>query len=171
MSVATSSRLSVLVRKNEGKRLLSVLIPEIVAKTRLTKSNLKFLPLEDSDPIQQRFEEFFAARQTEQGVLALRTWKDFFAFSQDISKVASTFFNSMMYLFFQTSDKIGALRLDSRQLFENAPSLLEIDGDSIYACNEDLTCGLVLDKYEEDGCWIYEALVWGDELKAAVLRK
>ncbi|WP_089725562.1 hypothetical protein [Candidatus Thiosymbion oneisti] len=140
-----------------------------MAKTTITKSDLEFLPLEDTDPIRQRFEAVFADRQEKQGVLVSKRWEQFSEFTRDISETASIFFPNVMYLFFQVSDKVGALSLDSRQLLMNAPSLLEIDGDSIYACNGDMSCGLVLDKFEEDGYWIYEAFVWGDELKAALL--
>lgn len=169
MSVTTSNRLSLLVRKNEGKKLLSPLKAEIVAKTAIAKDDLGFIPLEESDPIRQRFETVFAERQEQQSSLVSKTWKDISDFKQDMSRIATIFFLKAMYLFFQVSDKIGALRIDSERLFNNAPGFLEVDGDSVYACNEDLSFGLVLDKYEEDGKWVYEALVWGDKLKDALL--
>lgn len=158
-----TSRLSVLVRKNAGKRKLQQLAKQIADNTSLTVESIHFLPLEVSDSLRQRFITEYNKRRDDPTQTLTKTWNSEQEARTEIARIAPEFRLERMYVFFQCSDLVGALIMMSHPFFQNCIDLVKVDGDSIYGCTENANYGIIVDKHEESGLWKYEGIFWGGE--------
>lgn len=165
MNSSHKEKLNFAIRKNAGKLLLEKLKRSIAQDSKLTTAELNFLPLEESDLLQGKLHERFEILRTDRSKLNIISWTMRQEISRVMSKVALQLSGKDVVIFFQNSDKVGALRLSDQVFFRNAIFLLDIDGDSIYGCYDNFSNGVVLDKSYEDGTWLYEVMVWGETWK------
>lgn len=152
--------MDLLLRKNKGIKSLELFTSSLLQKTSI--KDLNFSTLEQRDSLWEIYCKLSKNEKARQ-IFKLDTQQDNSKLMLifDHLKTSNQQFNG--YVFFNQYSNIGILSMDTPLFFENATTLLNIDGNSIYFLDVDRKNGLLLDYYESDNGlgWTYELIILG----------
>lgn len=152
------SKAQFLRRKSIGKQMLLDFKQKIGHLTGLSDQEYKFLPLEESEP---RRQECLAEFNAVGGRFSLEATSLNEPSLNEVLKKLSKLIDCEMFLFFQESEYIGGMKLQSAIFFREATNLLAVDGDTVYGYFEDPRNGLLLD-LDVSAERRYEIVAWGE---------
>ena len=159
-------RLQILVRKNYGKKILPDLIDKITTRTSIPRDSIDIRPLEESDAIREPYEHMWGELRKVEGRIWVLSWHEARPAKVAFSKILLKSPKKTVMVYLTHFTDAGALRLSEQHFLRNAAELLEIDGDDVWAVCDDCSNGVLFDKFEERGQWVYELRVWGDDWRS-----
>ena len=115
--------LYLLLRRNAGRLLFPEFAERLGAATGRTVTYDEFLPLPTSDSIRSVFADRLEAEEDKAPSL-LAEWHDAEKMESDLAALAASL--GTVFLFFDVSDRVGALPIDAADLFRSAASFLEV---------------------------------------------
>ncbi|MBX9805343.1 MAG: hypothetical protein K2Y18_06280 [Alphaproteobacteria bacterium] len=158
--------INLLLRKNRGKTDLEKIHKRLIEATSIPE--LYFTSLEQRDILNEKFFMLFKNEKARH-VFKLE--------NQDSNLILKKIFKQLTIspqqfggnLCFSHYENIGLLQINTPLFFENAPVLLEIDGNSLFIIDEDLKNGIMVDYYESDNGpgWTYELIILGQKWSEA----
>lgn len=160
MNDLQKEKMKILLRKNNGKLILKDLMNNIFVQTNLKKLNLT--SLEERDILWEKF-CFLFKNETSRCVIKIENQQDSFKIRNYFLHVSTAIEKINCNLFLSHFEDIGAIKFNTKSLFKNTYSLLEIDGDSVFVISDDLKNGIMVDYYESDkgSGYTYEVLILG----------
>lgn len=151
-----------LLRKNMRRRRLPEVKHAIQLATGLGEDQTSYLELSESDCLQSPCAELIQRGLADEGLhrcYQLKTQKDVEAKLKVI--LESWKDADKMNVFLQSSDTLGALRVDAKTFVRAAFALLPIDQDCIYACSCSENKAILLDRSVEHGRETFEICLVG----------
>lgn len=153
-------RMRFLLRKSARNRELEPFKEKLRDNTSLTEDELRFMPLEESDPLIEEFHHVYRDLTQDQKLIV--TWSESTPIKLVLAELGLRAEASKLYIYFPDARTLGILPLASNLFFPNAFMLLSTAGDCIHAVTHKAISGLTLDFYEEGPTGVtYELIGWG----------
>lgn len=137
-------RLNLKLRENYRRRALPAFLAKITQNTDLSKDDLPFCDLRQSDEWRKRFWDKYRT-QREQGTLAVirSTQNPDEAHEAAMALLLHARSSKLVVLFHE--DSFGAARVDKNLFFQDAIKLLRIDSNQVCVAEDDFSGGALFD--------------------------
>lgn len=146
-----ATRLALALRENKGRALMADFKQTVASALCRPADSLQLVTLSETD---DAWSTFGAARTHavencgNPGFSCVEA-ADRQDFATAVFRVAADFPPTDLLLFREQSKYCGAVRVQSRELFEHLFSLLELDGEDLLACTPDGSAGIFAAWWEE----------------------
>lgn len=163
MDAHQEARKLLLLRKARRSRELGPFIDKLSAASGLAPASLRFLSLEETDPVRSAFYDWYREELPSRDKLTA-TWPEPEPLERVLADMGSRMDDGELLLFFLDADVLGALVLPPQEFWPRAGRLLLGAGDCVCVLSRvEPRSGVYLDFYEKgaSGTWLYEVVAWG----------
>lgn len=165
MDAERHQRMKFLLRKNAGEKKRPTYQEKLSKILGREQANVSFLPLEQSDPVRERFLDEVKRNEEAQSPSSVKmnraSWDEL---ENDLLKIRELASDKKLYVFLPEADCVGAFPLGERDFLFYAVNLYREFNESVYAVDSaDNSYGILIDYFDDfyHGVKNFDAIFYG----------